>query len=78
MIYTYTIHSSETNTQMPGMYNSSKIANFSQIVDNDIDNGPMHKQGDERSFIFGSHSFHEVTMTYPMRYARLVVLIRLY
>ena len=24
----------------------------------------------EESLIFGSHSFHEVTMAYPMRYAR--------
>ena len=33
----------------------------------------LHAKGKseiEKRLIFGSHSFHEVTMAYPMRYAR--------
>ena len=30
----------------------------------------VRKSEIEENLIFGSHSFHEVTMAYPMRYAR--------
>ena len=44
---------------------------FSGNDDNTTPNNVLQQpEQDERDLIFGSHSFHEVTMTYPMRYAR--------
>ena len=75
-LYTAHLPASEANTEMPEMYNSSNVANFSYTVKNGSPTRVL--QGDDRHIIFGSHSFHEVTMTYPMRYARLIAVIRLY
>ena len=55
-----------------GLTKKQPSGNETQALESGIKNNPYatEKSEFEESLIFGSHSFHEVTMAYPMRYAR--------
>ena len=65
--------------------NPDSLASMSSRKQYSMNTGSMNKPikayletHDENveSVVFGSHSFHEVTMAYPMRYIRLLFVIK--